>query len=117
MIVKNEDRSTTQKQIPHFSSVGSSSCITNLFSWITCFGLITCEKVGRRPCTTGERGTAGASVDKTGVSDHDFETGDINVDVFPRLGVSRFGSLSTTEPALSLPGNGKGTGIGVLDGS
>lgn len=104
------------KKIPHFSSVGSS-CITNLFSWITCFGPITCEKVGRRPWTTGERGTAGASVDKTGVSDHDFETGDINVDVFLRLGVSRFGSLSTTEPALSLPGNGEGTGIGVLDGS
>lgn len=89
--------------------------MTNLFSWITCFGLITCEKVGRRPRTEGERGTAGASVDKTDVSDHDFETGDINV--FPRLGVSRLGSLRTTEPALSLPGNGRGVGIGVLVGS
>lgn len=91
--------------------------MTNLFSWITCFGPITCEKVGRRPCTASEGGTVGANVDKTGVSDHDFETGDINVDILLRLGVSIFGSLSTTEPALSLPGNGEGIGIGVLIGS
>jgi hypothetical protein len=78
---------------------------------------MTCENVGRRPCTAGERGTAGASVDKTGVSDHDFETRGINVDALPRLGVSIFGSLSTTEPALSLPGNSEGVGIGVLVGS
>jgi hypothetical protein len=58
-----------------------------------------------------------ASVAKTDVSDHDFETGDIDPGPLLRLGESRFESLSTTEPALSLPSSGEGTGIGVLVGS
>lgn len=58
-----------------------------------------------------------ASVAKTGVSDHDFETGDIDAESLLRLGESGFESLSTIEPVLSLPGNGEGTGIGVLVGS
>jgi len=76
---------------------------------------MTCEKVGRRPCAPGEKGAIGfASVAKTGVSDHDFETGDIDAKVLPRLGESGFESLSTMEPVLSLPGKGEGTGMGVL---
>lgn len=74
--------------------------------------------MGRRPCPDEAKGAIGfASAAKTDVSDHDFETGDIDTETFFRLGESGFESLSTIEPVLSLPGNGEGTGIGVLIGS
>lgn len=74
--------------------------------------------MGRRPCPDEANGAIGfASAAKTGVSDHDFETGDIDAETLFRLGESGFESLSTIEPVLSLPGNGEGIGIGVLIGS